>query len=55
MAEAMDKLTIERLCVTRAAGASAFANIVCMRDRNKSKRLFKRHDHFEKKELAYTN
>ena len=48
LAEAMDKLTIERLRVTRA-GASAFANIVCMRDRNKPKRLVKRHDHLKRK------
>ena len=49
LAEAMDKLTIERFRVTRAAGASAFANIVCMRDRNKPKRLVKRHDHLKRK------
>ena len=48
LAEAMDKLTIERFCVNKA-GASAFANVVCLRDRNKPKRLVKRHGHLRRK------
>ena len=48
LASAVNNLTIEDSCVSRA-GPSVFANIICMQDRDKLKRLVKRHGHLKRK------
>ena len=48
LASAVNKLTIEEPCVN-LAGASAFADVICMGDRDKPKRLVKRHGHLKRK------
>lgn len=48
LASAVNSLTIEDPCVN-LADASVFANVICMRDRDKPKRLVKRHGHLKRK------
>ena len=48
LASAVNKLTIKEPCVS-LAGASVFANVICMGNRDKPKRLIKRHSHLKRK------